>query len=1532
MEAGSSRRIEYECKPFVVKDLHVDFMLSLRDLVRIQAIIYPAEQKMLIPLKNRDPLFVKLVSPPDKAQGVSTICDEVIPAHSETIIPVLVPDQPIGRSVHINPHPLQLDSDKPSLLGAGIVDNVRPGRLCHMRIWNVSEKPMRIRKGTKVGTATPLSLPPGITSSISANVTQTVASVSNSTQFQSRQQKRLIPKSFEQITTRKALRDRIWTDLNFHQENFGLSHDEKKEIVKIMAEHRDALSLDFNEVGRVKGVEIGIDTGDAQPIRARCRPLAPHLKEALKEQIDRWLSQKIIKPTDGPWASPIVAVPKKNGGVRFCADYRALNAITRRDSRPVANMEEKLAQIKGDPDKPTKYFGSIDLSEAYHSVPIKEEDQEKTSLITPLGLYKFQRMSFGLSAAPAAFHAVVQMIEKEMDSLDPEVGQRILLYFDDALITASDFDDLKRRLKVFLTAVQNTGMKIQVRKCNFGLRTIKWLGHHITEAGLMPDQDRVKALTEWPSPKNVEQVAKIHGLMGTFRKFIRGFSHRTQHIRKLLKRSPGGSGKDPIDWTEQCEQEKQDIIQTLTSAPLLGHPNFQKDAAPFLVTVDTSRHGIGAILSQRQVITRENGNKEEQEVVIFYGSRRLTEGESRYSAYKLELTGLVTAVESFRFYLLGRKFQIRTDHKALEWLMRTTDAKTPALCFRWQSLLSEYDFEITYIPGSKMKMVDSLSRRPYKEGDQGNLIPLLPKRDRLWDDDIDVKEARTNQTDDFWIDVMKRRFGTGNVEQPTTSVVGMISTRRVNYEESLQFKKLTKHAVIPKKGTNEAAGYDLAAAKEVIIPARSSGQIPTDLAITVPKGTYGRIASRSGLSSKHQIEVGAGVIDRDYTGNVTILLYNHGDEPFQVSKGKNIAQLICEKITAPDLIEVPELDETSRGAQGFGSTDNDGQEPVLSTGGADLTDVSNTENPTQVLPTIEDLDQEIKSILKRFDVTEESRQDLNDLLVEGNLDLEDWLKARQDKDEAIRVLMEVMDKERIRECADISLGDRTIEMDLRRINEWEHNTPGKQLTTRIQEQKKNYKVFFNLYTQGHLPHSTRALRLNGKGPLIVPLDDRQVFIQAVHHAPGTFHRGIKTTQTIAKKFFYFPGMNQKIADYIRTCDQCLRGKRLVQREGPGLGQTSSIPKTRLTVWSMDVIAMPPGKNGMKFIVTFLDVASSWLEAFPIRRATAPTIVKLLENEILPRYGEGLTFTTDQGKEMTAKVVKDAIEQYGGRCYPTTAYHSNSQPVERFHLILEQLIRAKLIDAGWPKENWPQCLPEALYTMRCSPDTQTKESPYLRVFGRNPTTRVNVWFGQQEEDLDQVDQELRPWQPDESDNEEGPAILEEDEHEVTIQQNTPDGQKVTRKYTKISPENNSDMTHLALVNQVQDEAQDRKDRATKKRHHENERQYEKKRPTFYSPVEGELVDWHRPFDEDSQFSRKLAIRWKGPYRVMSKPNHAFTVDISAVNPTTLDLVDERSRRVYVGDTRPSSIIRLRERPRNNWKPPWQQGSTADDDAQ
>ena len=200
-----------------------------------------------------------------------------------------------------------------------------------------------------------------------------------------------------------------------------------------------------------------------------------------------------------------MAVPKKNGGWHFCADYRALNAVTKRDSRPVANLEEKLARIRGDPKKPMKYYASLDLSEAYHSVKLAEEDQEKSAIITPLGLYKFIRMSFGLKSAPAAFHMVVKKIEEVMERTDPEVAESVLLYFDDALIIAESFEELQRKLEVFLNALEEVGMKIQPRKANFGQRKVKWLGHEITEEGIFPDRDRMKVLKEWPTPKDKKE-------------------------------------------------------------------------------------------------------------------------------------------------------------------------------------------------------------------------------------------------------------------------------------------------------------------------------------------------------------------------------------------------------------------------------------------------------------------------------------------------------------------------------------------------------------------------------------------------------------------------------------------------------------------------------------------------------------------------------------------------------------------------------------------------------------------------------------------------------------------------------------------------------------------------------------------------------------------------------------------------------------------------------------------------------------------
>lgn len=138
--------------------------------------------------------------------------------------------------------------------------------------------------------------------------------------------------------------------------------------------------------------------------------------------------------------------------------------------------------------------------------------------------------------------------------------------------------------------------------------------------------------------------------------------------------------------------------------------------------------------------------------------------------------------------------------------------------------------------------------------------------------------------------------------------------------DTLKFTRLTEKAHAPSKGSILAAGYDLKSAYAYVVPARGKTLVKTDLVVKVPEGTYGRVAPRSGLAWNHHIDVGAGVIDADYRGNLGVVLFNHGETPFCVSPGDRIAQLICEKIVYPRLEETEGLDETERNENGFGST------------------------------------------------------------------------------------------------------------------------------------------------------------------------------------------------------------------------------------------------------------------------------------------------------------------------------------------------------------------------------------------------------------------------------------------------------------------------------------------------------------------------------------------------------------------------------------------------------------------------------------
>ena len=184
---------------------------------------------------------------------------------------------------------------------------------------------------------------------------------------------------------------------------------------------------------------------------------------------------------------------------------------------------------------------------------------------------------------------------------------------------------------------------------------------------------------------------------------------------------------------------------------------------------------------------------------------------------------------------------------------------------------------------------------------------------------VTLTRKRTNRSATRVINQSKRtiitKMGSGGEGEKKAKIM-----EEEAFENKLRVKKLSEHATIPVRGSDGAAGYDLSAAYDCVVKAKSKELVKTDLSIAIPKNTYARIAPRSGLAYKKFIDVLAGVVDYDYRGNVGVILANFGDEDFEVKKGDRVAQMILERITTPECVEVEDLEATERGAGGFGST------------------------------------------------------------------------------------------------------------------------------------------------------------------------------------------------------------------------------------------------------------------------------------------------------------------------------------------------------------------------------------------------------------------------------------------------------------------------------------------------------------------------------------------------------------------------------------------------------------------------------------
>ena len=466
--------------------------------------------------------------------------------------------------------------------------------------------------------------------------------------------------------------------------------DHEAKLIRACVEHAADVFAVEKEMGKVSDVSHQIDTGTSPPVRQAPRRTPFSLRLEITQMINEMLETHVIQESNSPWASPVVLVRKKSGEMRFCVDYRQLNAITRKDVYPLPRIDDLLDQLSG-----KKIFSTLDARAGYWQIAVHEASQEKTAFVTMDGLYEFHVMPFGLCNTPATFQRLMQKILAGLGGSNPFCS----VYIDDIIVYSDSVEEHLDHLTQIFGRLRRSGLKLHPQKCCLGFSEVAYLGHTISAHGISPNPEKVRAVQEFQVPSNVKKVREFLGIAGYYRRFIPCFAKVAGPLHALLRQDI------PFIWTPQCQSAFDRLKELLVTHPVLAYPCFAK---PFVLHTDASGQGLGAVLEQEQ----EDG----QLHPVAYASRTLSPAESRYGITELEALALVWAAKYFRAYLLGQHCIVYTDHAPLQAMFRAKHSS--GKWARWAGVVAELDLEIRYRPGRVNLNADALSRSPIDRQDK----------------------------------------------------------------------------------------------------------------------------------------------------------------------------------------------------------------------------------------------------------------------------------------------------------------------------------------------------------------------------------------------------------------------------------------------------------------------------------------------------------------------------------------------------------------------------------------------------------------------------------------------------------------------------------------------------------------------------------------------------------------------------------------------------------------------------------------------
>ena len=431
----------------------------------------------------------------------------------------------------------------------------------------------------------------------------------------------------------------------------GLAHWSPENAVaarELVLAYHDVFTLESNELGCTSAIGHEIHIENDEPFKERFWHIPLPLLEEVLASLRDMLEAGVIHPSQSPWCNVVVLVRKKNGTLCFCMDFRCLNARTKKDLYPLPQIQEALESMAG-----SAHFLSMDFKFDFWQIKMAPGSQQYTAfMVGNFGFYEFTRMPFRLCNAPAMFQHLMQNTLGELNLT------YCVIYLDNIIVFGCMEEEHLEHLRMVFERFQEFNLKLKPSKCSFFQSKIVYLAHHVSRRGILPSQENVWAVQEFPMPETYMQVHAFCRLAGHYRRFIKGFANIVHPLYDVL-------GKEvkmgPVDLSPEA-RETMDILKgKVQSMPVLVFPDFDKH---FLLETDASKEGLGEVPSQKQ--------SDGWYHPITFGSHSLTPSEKNYHSSKLEFLALKWSVmEHFKEYLAYVPFVVQTDNNPLTYVLMT---------------------------------------------------------------------------------------------------------------------------------------------------------------------------------------------------------------------------------------------------------------------------------------------------------------------------------------------------------------------------------------------------------------------------------------------------------------------------------------------------------------------------------------------------------------------------------------------------------------------------------------------------------------------------------------------------------------------------------------------------------------------------------------------------------------------------------------------------------------------------------------------